>query len=491
MKFNLNKIACWGLSLMTILSAAPVLQGCNDDDEEMKWVDLRYRVEDSYLLEAKNPETISFLVSSTDPWEVFGAYDWHTITPSTGEPGKKYTVEITCQENTGLDDRTDTINIKSDYWTGKKFTITQKGIAYLNIDNLDLIAQEGGEETFDVLSNQKWSAKVTKGDVWLSVTAGASGELDGKITVKATPNSGEQRTGIVTIYDRHGKVAQEVACTQKGVLLTPATPENGKWFVLYEQAQQLEIPVESNAEWTVEKENADDADWYTFEKTSFNGSDKIVVNVSEHKGSKVREGVIVLATKAEEGATPLIKTVRFKQANPKIPVVHEMNKTVKGQEWGPGSLMPGRYNFYIKSFKGNLNLFFIWNESNPYAELRFHVIGGKTNLSTTPWCSDVFGEKGDCVHAVDASKPNVLSFDIQKKVDETNPDKVWIYTEWILNDKVIAKCISDGKNDVSGADDTWKIPFAQIASGGNYMLKANDGAEFTKYEYIAPLDWGE
>ena len=491
MKFNLNKIAFWGLSLMTVLSAAPVLQGCSDDDEQMKWVDLRYRVEDSYLLEAKNPETVSFVVSSTDTWNVFGAYDWHTITPSTGEPGKKYTVEITCQENTNLDDRTDTIHIKSDYWTGKKFTITQKGIAYLNYDNVDIIAQEGGEETFDVLSNQKWTAKVTKGVEWLIVKTGASGELNGKIIVSATANSGEQRTGIVTIFDRHGKVAQEVPCTQKGVLLTPATPENEKWFVLYEQAQKLEIPVESNAEWFVEKENAEDADWYSFEKTSFSGSDKIVINVSEHKGSKVREGIIALVTKAEAGATPLVKRVRFKQANPQIPEVHEMNKQLKGEMWGPGSLMPGRYNFYIKSFKGNLNLFFIWSGSNPYAELRFHLIGGKTQLSTTPWCSDVFAEHGGCIHPVDANKPNVLSFDIQKKVDENDPEKVWIYTEWILNDEVIAKCISDGKNDEKGTDDTWKVPFAQILGGGNFLIKSNNVAEFTKYEFIAPLDWGE
>lgn len=31
------------------------------------------------------------------------------------------------------------------------------------------------------------------------------------------------RTGVVTIYDRHGKVAMEVKCTQDGVLLTPET----------------------------------------------------------------------------------------------------------------------------------------------------------------------------------------------------------------------------------------------------------------------------
>ena len=98
-----------------------------------------------------------------------------------------------------------------------------------------MINQEGDAMTFNVLSNQKWSAKVTEGDIWLSIRGNdgkIEGEQNGQITVEATPNTGEMRTGVVTIYDRHGKVAMEVKCTQDGVLLTPETPVNGKWFTI-------------------------------------------------------------------------------------------------------------------------------------------------------------------------------------------------------------------------------------------------------------------
>ena len=308
MRLNIRKSIITGISLATLLPAFSLLQGC-DDSEAEKWVDLRYRVEDSYLVEAKNPEPVSFQVKSTDPWEVFGKYDWYTISPSTGEAGETYSVTVTCKENTELDDRIDTLNIKSDYWTGKRFVLTQKGTAYLNVEGVDMIDQEGNSETFSVLSNQKWTAKVTDGDVWLSIQSGASGEMNGEITVTASPNTGEQRTGIVTIYDRHGKIAREVQCIQDGVLLTPDTPENGKWFAMYEQAQQLTIHVESNAEWEVSKENEADDTWYHFEKTSFDGSADIVINVDAHEGSSVRTGIIVLSTKAAEGATPLMKTI--------------------------------------------------------------------------------------------------------------------------------------------------------------------------------------
>ena len=488
MRFNLKQLIYSGFISVSVLTA---FSGCSKDDDAMKSVDLRYKVEDSYLIEAKNPETISFQVKSTDPWEVFGKYDWYTISPNKGEAGEKYTVTITCKENTSLDDRIDTINIKSDYWTGKKFVLTQKGIAYLNIEGVDMIDQQGTDETFSVLSNQKWTAKVTTGEVWLSIKSGASGEMNGQVTVAASMNTGEQRTGVVTIYDRHGKIAQEVQCTQDGVLLTPATPENGKWFAIYEQAQQLTIPVEANAEWTVSKENEVDDDWYTFEKTSFNGSENLVINVNEHKGSSVRTGIILLTTKAEAGATPLVKTVKFKQANPKTPQVKEVNVTVNGDYYGPSGLMAGRYNFYLEPYSAeNVQLYFIWNGSNPYAELRYHIMKKKTVLSTTPWCSDVYPEQAG--KDVDPTKANVLSFEVQQVADKKDPTKSWIYTEWILNGVVIAKATSDGISDANGSGDTWKVPFSEISAGATFLLRTSGGsAVLKKWEYIAPLVWGD
>lgn len=85
MKFNIHKTTLSGFFFTAFLLVTSLLQGCSDDEETKKWVDLRYRVEDSYSLEAKNPEPISFLVKSTDPWEVFGKYDWHIISPNAGK----------------------------------------------------------------------------------------------------------------------------------------------------------------------------------------------------------------------------------------------------------------------------------------------------------------------------------------------------------------------------------------------------------------------
>lgn len=486
MKFNIPKITLLGLSGLMLLSASSMLQSCQDEDEAMKWVDLRYRVEDSYLVEAKNPEAISFKVKSTAPWEVFGTYEWYTLSPDKGEADETYTVTLTCKENTNLDDRIDTINIKSDYWTGKRFTVTQKGIAYLNVEGTDFVlSKENDQKAFQVIANQKWTAKVTNGDDWLSIASGESGELNGEIAVKATVNTGEQRTGKVTIYDRHGVARQVVACVQDGVLLSPAIPENEKWFVAYEAEQVLEIAVEANAEWTASKENEED-DWFTIAQTSFTGSDKLRINLSEHKGSQVRTGVVVLASKAAEGVTPVVKKVKFKQANPQTPVVKEVNQAITGSYNTPGGQLPGLYKFYFdpmttKKFK----MFCLWGEY----ELRYHIFDGITNLSTRPWCADVFDEHGGCRVSVDVTKPNVLSFDIAESIDAQGNS--WIYTDWILNGTSIVANISDGITN-SGFDDTWKAPWSVATKGGTFSISVEGGsATLKKYEYIAPLVWGD
>lgn len=484
MKMNIKKRILWSISFFAFLLTSSLLQSCKED-EAMKWVDLRYRVEDSYLVEAKAPETITFKVKSTDPWVVFGKSDWYTISPDQGEPGETYTVTITCKENTNLDDRIDTLIIKSDYWIGKRFTVMQRGIAYLTVADTDfLLNKDEDQKSFKVLSNQKWTAKITDGDSWLSIVSGESGEINGEVKVKSSVNTGEQRTGKVTIYDRHGVACQVVNCIQDGVMLMPAIPENGKWFVTYEQAQTLEIPVEANSEWTASKENEDD-DWFTIRKTSFNGSDKLLIDLSEHKGAQVRTGIITLSSKAEDGATPVVKQIKFKQANPQTPVVTEVNQTINGTYYGAKKLAPGLYNIYLGPVSATeFQMFVLWGDY----ELRYWIINGVTDLSTRPWCADVFSERGDCRKPVDTAKSNVLSINISESVDEKGQS--WIYTEWILNHSSIVSAISDGF-DKNGYSDTWKAPWSVAKDGGTLYIKTNGPAQLIKYEYIAPLVWGD
>ena len=346
MKRYINRISFRTLSFAVALTSL-ALQGC-DDSDPMKWVDLRYRVEDSYTVEAQNPEVISFQVKSTDTWKVFGKEDWHIISPAEGESGQTYTVTLTCRNNTELDDRIDTITIKSDYWTGKQFTVLQKGTAYLTAEGTDFIIHKNGEErTFQVKTNQKWSAKVTEGDVWLTITSKASGELDGNLTVSATANKGEKRTGKVTLYDRYGVAQHVVECVQDGVVLSPQVPENGKWFALEANAQLFTIPVEADVEWDAVKENEEDDDWFEIDNSTT--KDQLVLKVNEHKGTQVRVAVVYLVSRAGEGTEPVRKEIKFKQINPLYAITTTVDKTIKsGSSYSAQGVSHGTYLFYLK-----------------------------------------------------------------------------------------------------------------------------------------------
>lgn len=493
--------------IIILITALAGLWACQKDDGPMKWVDLRYDVpQDAYVVDAAGLQTVSIRVKSTDPWTVFGSKgeDWYTISPESGAPGEIYTVTISCSENTALDDRCDTINVKSDYWMGKQFLLTQKGTAFLDFQQPENILREGEIVTFDLRSNQNWTAEVTSGETWLNISEGLSGSGNAQISLEAAYNSGEQRIGEITLYDRNGIAVQTVQVTQEGVLLSPLMPENGKWYALNPQEGQLRIPVESNSQWTVVKESPEEETWYDFASgTSYEGSSELVIDVSEYPvgGSPaVRIGTVHLSSVTDEDGIPVVKTIRFKQASPdenrtQVNDGQTLDKTGLTSQDG---LPTGRYTFYLAPFTASdcIYLYFFWQkEGKSFAELRFWLNTDfapmKTELSCMPYCNDVNKWQNSLLVPFDNTKQVKIALDIK----ESEPDaagNTWIYSEWWLNDVKIAQATSDGIVDRDGNSDTWKVPFSDIASGGYFRIWAFKGsATLEKWEYMSHINWGE
>ena len=490
-----NKTLC-ALAAVALGWTALSLVACTENTDTTS-VDLRYRVEDSYEVTAANPEVITIYVKSTLPWTVAGTDEsWYSISPSHGEAGEKYEVTITCQENTGLDDREDTISISSDYWTGKKFRLFQKGTAYLNVSGLSEIEQTGGSMTFAIESNQKWTAAVTEGDIWLSIESGASGELDGTITVNATPNSGEQRTGIVSVYDRHGELAAIAECTEAGVILTPVSPEERSWFMLFDEAQTLEVPVEANAAWTVSKSDDED-DWFDLGQTSFDGDGTIVINIKENKGSEVRQGVVIVSTVAEEGATPLVKNIEFRQASSQTPKVIAENVVVSnGKVIGTG-MKPGRYDFYLAPgmayVESGVSFVFLGAQDDMVAnnELSYWFdIANPADGQLRTWCrtlnysSQLNRWVTSARKIVNMSAANKLTLSFY---EYHAPDGlITIYSEYILNDELFGSLIG---NEAAGG---WRVHYDQaVANGYANLVCHGSGFTIERVEYTPAIDWGE
>ena len=127
------------------------LSGCVEKPETnpSDYVDLRYRVADSYNLDALSPKPFTIVVKSSKPWTVQSKHPvWCIIDIEEGEAvadtlvrvgqGESTTVRVQYYDNTELDDRTDEIEIASAGYVGKTVKVYQKGIAYLNAPEADL-----------------------------------------------------------------------------------------------------------------------------------------------------------------------------------------------------------------------------------------------------------------------------------------------------------------------------------------------------------------
>ena len=328
------------LYLITIGFALAIgLSACKQKVEEpVQAVDLRYRVEDSYNLDALSPRPFTIVVKSSMPWTIKSEHPlWCIIDLEEGEAvpdslvhvgkGESTSVRVQYYDNTGLDDRTDIITIASGEFA-KKVTVYQNGTAYLTVPEAELedglmIAKTGGELIINVNCNQNWSAKILdmEGD-WLSIAEGASGSLDGKVKLVAKENPAEQRYATVAIYDRHDVLQARVAITQDGVQLEPEEME----IRLSYEACVYELPVKANTRWTAEKESEGD-DWFTIENPSNNGSAKLRLTVTENPDSDIRNATIILKTVAEGGAFQAKKEVLLRQAYKETPIRIQFDET--------------------------------------------------------------------------------------------------------------------------------------------------------------------
>ena len=80
----MKKISCIFCAAAVLLSG---LCGCGKSEkEDIKTVDLRYRVADSYDLPASGAQSFTIMVTSTEPWVIKSAHpDWCIIDIEEGE----------------------------------------------------------------------------------------------------------------------------------------------------------------------------------------------------------------------------------------------------------------------------------------------------------------------------------------------------------------------------------------------------------------------
>ena len=511
--------------ILVLAVLIPGLWGCQPEKvTPVKVVDLRYRVDDSYELEAISPRTITIVVASTDPWTITTTHpEWCMIDIEEGEGspadsvhvglGTKTTVHVQYYDNDNLDDRDDIIEIRSDYWLGKKVKVHQKGTAFLKVEK-DAIAptKATGNYTVNVLSNQKWSAKFIQGDTvtlknktkvgWISIAEGASGEGNGAIKIAVQDNPEEQRQAIMALYDRKGVEQARVTFTQAGVLLEVSQL---KLRVGYNQTQ-AEIYVDSNADWTVEKSATDT--WFTVGKTSYHGQDTVKLTLQVNEGEVLRFADIRIATvAASAGAYVAERDVEVKQGYKVTPVVTLFNQAEydtwkeqsavhatpagTGMQFTSGvklqkNLPFGDYSFYWKDMsctpgqEGRLKTLFafgagqevkyylsIESETDAYTSIGFNT--GTDGENTAPKVKNV---------DFDPSVPHKITYSFMPIIESE-----FCTVSFFLDDVFVTSFTSAEKVMYEVKWGSTFNTYIEVDQGGQGALE--------KYEYSAPVDWGD
>ena len=483
------------IAALPALTSVFVLVSCRNE-ESMKWVDLRYKAEDAYTLEASSPAPVMLQVKSTDPWRVYGQHgDWCTITPSEGPADEIFDIEVQYNDNTGLDDRIDTLVIQSDYWIGKWVQVTQKGTAYLNLEDADGIElpKDGGSGSFRVLSNQDWSVLPDKDASWLEL-APAEGSGDGTVSLSAGNNVGEQRYAKLSVCDRHDKVAYTVTVTQAGIRLDPA-----ELLVKTDhKAKAYGIDVVSTTSWLVTGvEFEEDVDpWFTLPEKSYSGSGRLELSIEESSASKVRNAWITLKTVAGEGESVIEKIITVRQAYPVSSEKYEFNDAEKAKwsvnqgtaefadgdvTFSPGRLLrsgfvTGNYTFRISScsIDAKPQIYFVNDDWNFEIRWWLNCNTGKTEISVrnagtnAKWTNTTF----------DPAVPHEIGL----RMAETSDG----YTryEWVLDGVVFNSYTCDGT-------DGGKYAMPYNSKYSTFLGCAAGTVTYDWWDYSTYFDWGD
>ena len=222
MKSIFKTAAC--LSFLALLVNACKLEEIDTqmtEEEAVAAIKLDCDALESYTIQAKRPQAVSFTVNSTTPWTVTvseGA-DWLTVTPaSSAVSSLSEDIRITAAANDGLVDRSATVTVKGEN-TSKSYSIaiTQLRLGRLSVTPLTAeFALNGSSQSFSLETNLPWEAYAE--DEWLTLSP-ASGESDGSMksfSVQATAAANTSVVRSTKVVVTSGDERKEFSVTQKG-----------------------------------------------------------------------------------------------------------------------------------------------------------------------------------------------------------------------------------------------------------------------------------
>ena len=502
-----------GLALFAGLAACEK----EKEPEAIDTVELRYRANDSYELDAISPQAFVIVVKSTQPWTVKSAHpDWCIISEEEGEAqpdslvhagkGENSNIKVQYYDNTSLDDRVDKIEIASYGFIGKTISVYQKGTAYLRVpeDEREFMMEKAKSDVeFNILSNQPWSTAISAIDGnWLTIAEGKSGELNGTVKLSAKENTGEMRYASVSVYDRNGEERAIIKITQDGVLLDPDALEVRAGY----DQEASSIHVSSNTKWVVRKSSESDTWFEIVNPDGHDGDGTIQLKFQKNDGSALRRSDIVISNvTANEDDSKVEKTVAVKQAY-KIEATRVTMDSGEIGSWSSDWENPPVYTKDVGAlFAAKCRL----NRSMPFGNYTFRwkditpVDGAAEAVRVRHWfcfsegCelkADIRPVDGkvsyDFNAAGDGNKPSIDGF---TDVDFTQPVEVTYKFDPSGSEYCHVTYLVNGVE--AGSFDTSESLLRTVKWGADINMyigvDKSGSAVLEWYEYTKPMDWGD
>ena len=148
---------------------------------------------------------VSVTAQSSCTWTATSNDSWITITAGSNGTGNG-TVNYSVSANTSTGQRTGTMTI-----AGETFTITQEGLTCSF--SISPVSQSfdstGGTGSVNITTQNGCSWTATSNDSWISITSGNNGTGNGTVNYSVSTNTGNERTGTMTIAGQTFTVTQE------------------------------------------------------------------------------------------------------------------------------------------------------------------------------------------------------------------------------------------------------------------------------------------
>lgn len=228
--------------------------------------------------------TKELVISAQASWTATATDQWIQITPTSGKAGNT-TVKVSVTDNADNIDRNGFIYINVGTKRKLEIAIKQDGTVLTASPTMLTLNADGDAASFNVSGNTSWTLKAS--DSWIELSK-AAGSNNAQITVSATRNSGNERKGTITLYNKQGNVASLINVTQEaGRASVTAMPRSLNLGI---NAAESSLFIVSYGAWSLKT----DADWITLGQTSGTGDATVEVTVTKNLSGKVRNGNIMV-----------------------------------------------------------------------------------------------------------------------------------------------------------------------------------------------------